>query len=183
MLAALHSVIQAMESPRHISGRELTEGVRDLALDRYGPMARSVLAHWGIHATEDVGGVVFALVEQGVLVKQDEARVEDFVDVFDQLGAYERIYALQLSAKLSGTFQSAVVIAGDSTWVISDLDGDAKLDRVAQGGVYLGNGDGTFRDPIPLPAYYGVGVVAVADFDVDGVEDLLVQSFGAIPVP
>jgi uncharacterized repeat protein (TIGR04138 family) len=98
VLAALHSVIQGMESPRHISGRELAEGVRDLALARYGPMARSVLAHWGIHATEDVGGVVFALVEQGVLVKQDEDRVEDFIDVFDFEETFERNYRWQARA-------------------------------------------------------------------------------------
>lgn len=92
VLAALHSVLQGLEGPRHISGRELAEGVRDLALERYGPMARSVLEHWGIHATEDVGGVVFALVEQGILVKQEEDRLEDFTDVFDFEEAFERNY-------------------------------------------------------------------------------------------
>ena len=92
VLAALHSVIHGLEEPRHISGRELAEAVRGLAIDRYGPMARSVLEHWGIHATEDVGCVVFALVEQGILVKQDEDRREDFVDVFDFEEAFERNY-------------------------------------------------------------------------------------------
>lgn len=92
VLSALHSVIQGMEAPRHISGRELTEGVRRLALDRFGPMARTVLEHWGIHATEDVGCVVFALVEQGILVKQDEDRMEDFAGVFDFEEAFELNY-------------------------------------------------------------------------------------------
>jgi uncharacterized repeat protein (TIGR04138 family) len=69
VLTALHSVIEGLGQPRHIMGRELAVGVRDLALERYGPMARSVLRHWGIHATEDVGRVVFALVEQEILVK------------------------------------------------------------------------------------------------------------------
>ena len=92
VLSALHSVIQGMEAPRHISGRELTEGVRRLALERFGPMARTVLEHWGIHATEDVGCVVFALVEQGILVKQDEDRMEDFAGVFDFEEAFELNY-------------------------------------------------------------------------------------------
>lgn len=92
VLAALHSVIQGLDAPRHITGRELTVGVRDLALERYGPMARSVLAHWGIHATEDVGCVVFAMVEQGILVKQEEDRLEDFADVFDFEEVFERKY-------------------------------------------------------------------------------------------
>ena len=90
VLAALHSVIHSLDEPRHISGKELAEGVRHMALERFGPMARSVLEHWGIHATEDVGGVVFALVEQGMLIKQDGDRPEDFADVFD----FEEVFEL-----------------------------------------------------------------------------------------
>ena len=92
VLAALHSVIESLDEPRHISGRELAEGVRGLALDRYGPMARTVLEHWGIHATEDLGCVVFALVEQGILIGQDDDRPEDFADVFDFEEAFELSY-------------------------------------------------------------------------------------------
>jgi uncharacterized repeat protein (TIGR04138 family) len=92
VLASLHSVIRSLDEPRHISGGELAQGVRRLALDRYGPMARTVLEHWGIHETEDVGGVVFALVDQGVLVKQDEDSLEDFRDVFDFEEAFELNY-------------------------------------------------------------------------------------------
>ncbi len=92
VLAALHSVIHSLDEPRHISGRELADGVRRLALERFGPMARTVLEHWGICATEDVGGVVFALVEQGILIKQDGDRPEDFADVFDFEEAFELSY-------------------------------------------------------------------------------------------
>ena len=92
VLAALHSVIESLDEPRHISGRELAEGGRGLALDRYGTMARTVLEHWGIHATEDLGCVVFALVEQGILIGQDEDRPEDFADVFDFEEAFELSY-------------------------------------------------------------------------------------------
>ena len=92
VLQALHSVIQALEKPRHISGRELTEGVRELALGRFGPMARTVLEHWGIHSTEDVGRVVFAMVEQGILIKQDSDQPEDFADVFDFEEVFEANY-------------------------------------------------------------------------------------------
>jgi len=98
VLAALHSVIQRLDQPRHISGRELAIGVRDLALERYGPMARSVLGHWGIHGTEDVGCVVFALVEQGILVKQDEDCLEDFAGVFDFEQAFELNYPWEARA-------------------------------------------------------------------------------------
>ena len=83
VLSALHHVIEQLSEPRHISGRELTEGVRDLARARFGPMARDVLEHWGVSSTADVGELVFALVEAGILIKQDEDDLTDFVGVFD----------------------------------------------------------------------------------------------------
>lgn len=92
VLAALHSVLQSLDEPRHISGHELAEGVRTLALDRFGPMARIVLGHWGIHATEDVGAVVFALVDQGILIRRDEDSLDDFAGVYDFEEAFERDY-------------------------------------------------------------------------------------------
>ena len=92
VLSSLHKVIATLHEPRHISGPELAEGVRALALEQYGPMARTVLEHWGIHATEDLGEIVFALVECGVLIKQEHDRVEDFSDVFDFEEAFERDY-------------------------------------------------------------------------------------------
>lgn len=83
VLAALNRAMSDLETPRHISGRELAEGAKRVAIERFGPMARTVLEHWGIHTTVDLGDIVFALVEHGVLVKQEEDSREDFVDVFD----------------------------------------------------------------------------------------------------
>ena len=92
VLAALNQVVDRLPKRRHITGQELAQGVRDLALDRFGLLARTVLAHWGIRATEDVGDIVFALVEGGVLVKQPQDRIEDFRDVFDFEDAFEASY-------------------------------------------------------------------------------------------
>ena len=75
-----------------MTGQELAEGVRELALERFGPMARTVLEHWGIHDTDDVGRVVFAMVEQGILIKQDGDHQEDFRNVFDFEEAFELNY-------------------------------------------------------------------------------------------
>jgi uncharacterized repeat protein (TIGR04138 family) len=92
VLSALNHVLEGLAEPRHISGRELAEGVRDLALDRFGPMARTVLEFWGIESTTDVGGVVFALVECGLLIKQDDDTLADFEDVFDFGEAFDDDY-------------------------------------------------------------------------------------------
>ena len=92
LLSALHAVLEGMDEPRHISGEELANGVRNLAMARYGPMARTVLGHWGIHSTDDLGEMVFAMVDCGVMMKQEEDRREDFQDLFDFEEVFERDY-------------------------------------------------------------------------------------------
>ena len=92
VMSALHAVVESLDRPRHISGRELSEGVRQLALERFGPLARTVLEHWGIRQTEDLGDIVFALVDSGILMKQEEDTPEDFRAIFDFEEAFERNY-------------------------------------------------------------------------------------------
>lgn len=92
ILSALHEVMESMDHRRHISGGELSEGVRTLAIEEFGPMARTVLEHWGIHSTQDLGEIVFALVDAGVLVKEEQDRLEDFRDIFDFEEAFDRNY-------------------------------------------------------------------------------------------
>jgi uncharacterized repeat protein (TIGR04138 family) len=92
VLSALHHVLEHLTEPRHISGRELAEGVRDLAIQRFGPMARTVLEHWGIRSTADVGELVFALVDCGILIRQEEDNLGDFAGLFDFEDAFDRNY-------------------------------------------------------------------------------------------
>jgi uncharacterized repeat protein (TIGR04138 family) len=63
---------------RHVSGQELLDGVRKLALREYGPMACTVLARWGLREPIDVGNVVFNLIRHSILGKSDRDRLEDF---------------------------------------------------------------------------------------------------------
>jgi uncharacterized repeat protein (TIGR04138 family) len=92
VLSSLHHVMESLEEPRHISGPELAKGMRDLALRQFGPLARTVLEHWGIHSTGDLGEIVFALVEAGILVKEEEDRLEDFQGIFEFEEAFDRNY-------------------------------------------------------------------------------------------
>src|SRR4051794_26069284 len=59
----VHGEIKDKNTCRHIGGRDLCEGLRELALKRWGRMARAVLARWNIRRTVDFGNIVFALVE------------------------------------------------------------------------------------------------------------------------
>lgn len=67
----------------HVSGPELVAGFCDLAGREFGRMARIVLHMWGIDRTDDVGAVVFNLIEASLLSKTDRDRREDFNDLFD----------------------------------------------------------------------------------------------------
>ena len=91
-LSALKSVMEPLDPPRHISGTELAEGCKRLAVARFGPMARTVLGHWGIHGTKDLGEIVYALVDCGVLVTQEGDSLDDFEGVFDFAEAFEEDY-------------------------------------------------------------------------------------------
>ena len=92
VLSSLHHVMSRLDTPRHISGAELAQGVRSLAIERFGPLARTVLEHWGVHSTDDVGEIVFALVDAGILITQEGDRVEDFRGLFDIEDAFDRNY-------------------------------------------------------------------------------------------
>ena len=56
---------------------ELSEDA-DFAIDQYGPMAKSVLRHWGIHKTEDFGHIVFNLIEKKIFFKTENDSIDDF---------------------------------------------------------------------------------------------------------
>ncbi len=68
---------------RHVSGGELLEGFREYALQEFGPMTLTVLQTWGVQQTEDVGNMVFNLVDAGKLGKTDEDKPEDFANGYN----------------------------------------------------------------------------------------------------
>jgi uncharacterized repeat protein (TIGR04138 family) len=85
---ALDFTIKTLAKPegprgRHVSGAELLGGFRQYALQEYGPLARTVLGRWGVRRCEDVGEIVFNLVEASVLGKTEEDRKSDFAGGYD----------------------------------------------------------------------------------------------------
>ena len=92
VLAGLEFCQQRLEERRHITGQELAVGCRDLALERFGVMSRLVLEHWGIRATDDIGRMVFTLIDAGLLKAQESDRLEDFRSVYAFRDAFEAGY-------------------------------------------------------------------------------------------
>jgi uncharacterized repeat protein (TIGR04138 family) len=68
---------------RHVGGRELLEGLRQFAVQDFGPMALRVLHSWGLTRTEDFGEIVFNLVASGKLRKTEEDSRADFAAGYD----------------------------------------------------------------------------------------------------
>lgn len=90
----------------HISSAELLDGFRVKALQDFGPMSLTVLDHWGIRSSEDVGQMVFNLIGVGVFSRSEDDAIENFrgaLDFDEAFGAPFRPAAQNLSAGASDT--------------------------------------------------------------------------------
>jgi uncharacterized repeat protein (TIGR04138 family) len=82
---------------RHVTGAELCEGIRDYALQEFGPLAHLVLDTWGVRATEDLGEMVYHLIAAGKLGATDQDKKSDFAGVFDFADAFVKPYDVEES--------------------------------------------------------------------------------------
>jgi uncharacterized repeat protein (TIGR04138 family) len=68
---------------RHVTGQELIAGIREYALQQFGPMAKTVLEDWGVHRCEDFGEIVFNMIEVSWLAKTSKDSRADFANGYD----------------------------------------------------------------------------------------------------
>jgi len=68
---------------RHVTGQELLEGIRRLAIEQFGPLAPTVFRSWGVNKTSDFGEIVFNLVESKLMGKKDSDTRLDFAGGYD----------------------------------------------------------------------------------------------------
>ena len=94
---ALDYTIGRMRKVRHVTGRELLEGIREYATEHFGFLARTVLEEWGISGTVDFGDLVFNLVDAGLLSRTEKDTREDFEDIFDFEEAFENEFRRSLA--------------------------------------------------------------------------------------
>lgn len=79
----LEFTLQRIGEKRHVSGQELLAGLRALALQEFGMLAKLVFHRWGVTRTEDFGEIVFNLVEAGMMGRTEQDSRGDFRDGFD----------------------------------------------------------------------------------------------------
>jgi uncharacterized repeat protein (TIGR04138 family) len=74
---------------KHVSGQELLDGFRRHTLDQFGPLSKIVLENWGIFSCEDIGEIVFNMVDVGILGRTEEDNKDDFRNGYDFVDAFE----------------------------------------------------------------------------------------------
>jgi len=92
VLAALEYAQGKLPARRHLSGAELAWACRDFALEQFGLLAGTVLDHWGVRSTEDIGRIVFLLIDVGLLASQPSDKIDDFDRVYAFADAFRDGY-------------------------------------------------------------------------------------------
>jgi len=75
---------------RHVTGQELLDGLRQYALQQFGPMTATVFEEWGIRTCQNFGEIVFNMVEIGLLAKTDKDTRDDFQTGYDFTDAFRK---------------------------------------------------------------------------------------------
>lgn len=74
---------EAQGAERHVTGQELLAGLREHALESFGPLAAHVWRSWGVRSSIDWGHIVFVLIEADMLRRRDSDTLTDFEPGFD----------------------------------------------------------------------------------------------------
>ena len=78
------------EQERHVAGQQLLEGIRRLAIEQFGYMARILFEQWGVRQTADFGEIVFRLVGSGLMGKTQNDSLDDFKGGYDFREAFDK---------------------------------------------------------------------------------------------
>lgn len=84
-----HTARKITTEPKHVSGQTLCEGLKKLALKKWGRLAMLVLNTWGVSTTRDFGQIVYLLVKHNWMTAQPTDSIDDFNDVYDFKTAFK----------------------------------------------------------------------------------------------
>jgi uncharacterized repeat protein (TIGR04138 family) len=75
---------------RHVTGQELLEGIRQYALEQFGPMTLTVFEEWGVRQCGDFGEIVFNMIAAGLLARTARDSRADFDEGYDFEEAFRK---------------------------------------------------------------------------------------------
>jgi len=88
-----YAIKKMMREPGHISGQILCEGLRVLALERWGRLTMLVLNSWGVRTTRDFGEIVFLMISNHWLRAQPTDSIDDFNDIYDFTSVFKNAFS------------------------------------------------------------------------------------------
>jgi uncharacterized repeat protein (TIGR04138 family) len=86
----VHKENRERREEKHVTGQQLLEGIRELALKEFGPMTMTVFEEWGVRNCKDFGEIVFSMVEIGSFAKTEKDSREDFQKGYDFAEAFQK---------------------------------------------------------------------------------------------
>ena len=78
----------------HLTGQQLSEAIRDFAMNQFGYMARIVLKNWGIDNTSCFGDIVYNMIEIGWMKKSDQDKRSHFDNVYEFKAAFDERFEI-----------------------------------------------------------------------------------------
>jgi len=83
-VAIEHTGRAEKEGPdRHVTGREVLDGLVVRGRSTFGPLTPRVWRSWGVRQTLDWGHIVFLMVEGGMLNRRESDSIDDFASDLD----------------------------------------------------------------------------------------------------
>lgn len=86
------------QEDQHVSGPELLQGFRELAYEQFGGLALTVFRQWGLTSTDDVGHIVWELIDRGNMRKTEDDRLTDFFNLYSFEEVFGKSYPLNVAA-------------------------------------------------------------------------------------
>ena len=78
-----YTVKKIVSEPQHVSGQTLCEGLKQLAVSKWGRLAMLVLNNWDLKTTRDFGEIVYLMIKHKWMSAQPADSIDDFNDVYD----------------------------------------------------------------------------------------------------
>ena len=107
ILNGIEFYLTSIGEKRHLTGQELTRGLLVFAQKEFGPLARTVLHYWGITKTEDLGNIVYNMIDIGIMSKQTDDSIEHFYNIvkIDNFFDHQQYFKVEkeIVKKIKGT--------------------------------------------------------------------------------
>jgi len=78
-----YTIKKLAAKPGHVSGQMLCEGLKRLALEKWGRLAMLVLNSWQVHTSRDFGEIVYLMIRHEWMSAQPTDTIDDFNDLYD----------------------------------------------------------------------------------------------------